>query len=79
LTLEGEVLGNVTPGRGQLLIVQELGGRRVDDEPHSGPAVGDDSGPYARMKPGFVINYWAVRSAKWTDTKRTPPAGPPFR
>ncbi|MCW2862194.1 MAG: hypothetical protein JWP48_3902 [Actinoallomurus sp.] len=36
-------------------------------------------GPYAEMKPGFVINYLAVRSAKWTDTKPTPPAELPFR
>ena len=35
-------------------------------------------GPYAEMKPGFVINYSATRSAKWTDTKPNPPAGLPF-
>jgi hypothetical protein len=35
-------------------------------------------GPYAEMKPGFVINYAAARSAKWTDTKPTPPAERPF-
>lgn len=35
-------------------------------------------GPYAEMKPGFVINYSAVRSAKWTDTKPKPPAQRPF-
>jgi hypothetical protein len=39
----------------------------------------EPGGPYAEMKPGFVINYLAVRSAKWTDTKPTPPAEPPFR
>lgn len=35
-------------------------------------------GPYAEMKPGFIINYWADRSATWTDTKPTPPADLPF-
>jgi hypothetical protein len=35
-------------------------------------------GPYAEMKPGFVINYWTVRSAKWTDTKPKPPAELPL-
>jgi hypothetical protein len=35
-------------------------------------------GPYAEMKPGFVINYQAVRSAKWTDTKPKPSAELPF-
>lgn len=34
-------------------------------------------GPYAEMKPGFVINYAAARSA-WTDTKPKPPAELPF-
>jgi hypothetical protein len=34
-------------------------------------------GPYSEMKPGFVINYTASRSAQWTDTKPTPPAGLP--
>jgi hypothetical protein len=36
-------------------------------------------GPYAEMKPGFVIDYWTDRSAEWTDTKPKPPAGLPFR
>lgn len=36
-------------------------------------------GPYAEMKPGFVINYLADRSVGWTDTKPSPPAGLPFR
>ncbi|NKZ06885.1 hypothetical protein [Actinomadura latina] len=31
-------------------------------------------GPYAEMKPGFVINYVAIRSSGWTDTKPKPPA-----
>ncbi|MGW3768018.1 CU044_5270 family protein [Actinomadura verrucosospora] len=35
-------------------------------------------GPYARMKPGFVIEYQAVRSAGWTDAKPKPPAELPF-
>jgi hypothetical protein len=35
-------------------------------------------GPYADKKPGFVIDYWTERSAKWTDTKPTPPAERPF-
>jgi hypothetical protein len=35
-------------------------------------------GPYAEMKPGFVINYSATLSAKWTATKPTPPADLPF-
>ncbi|HEX2313608.1 MAG TPA: hypothetical protein VHJ17_07750, partial [Thermomonospora sp.] len=35
-------------------------------------------GPYAEMKPGFVIYYNLLRSAAWTDTKPTPPAAPPF-
>lgn len=36
-------------------------------------------GPYAEMKPGFIINYIAYRSAGWTDTKPTnPPAALPF-
>ncbi|GAA4580377.1 hypothetical protein GCM10023194_08550 [Planotetraspora phitsanulokensis] len=35
-------------------------------------------GPYAEMKPGFVINYWTLRSAQWTDTKPKPPAELPF-
>jgi hypothetical protein len=35
-------------------------------------------GPYSEMKPGFVINYSACRSAKWTDAKPTPPPGLPF-
>jgi hypothetical protein len=35
-------------------------------------------GPYAEMKPGFVINYWTDRSAQWTDTKPKPPGELPF-
>lgn len=36
-------------------------------------------GPYAEMKPGFIINFTAYRSAGWTDTKpTTPPAALPF-
>ncbi|KAB2363165.1 hypothetical protein [Actinomadura montaniterrae] len=35
-------------------------------------------GPYAEMKPGFIIDYSAVRSARWTDTKPAPPARLPF-
>ena len=35
-------------------------------------------GPYADMKPGFIINYQTDRSADWTDTKPTPPPGRPF-
>jgi hypothetical protein len=35
-------------------------------------------GPYAQMKPGFIINYVAVRSMGWTDTKPKPPAKLPF-
>jgi hypothetical protein len=35
-------------------------------------------GPYSEMRPGFVINYSAARSVKWTDAKPTPPAGLPF-
>lgn len=35
-------------------------------------------GPYAEMKPGFVINYLANRSVGWTDTKPKPPAELPF-
>ena len=31
-------------------------------------------GEYAKMKPGFIINYQAVRSAAWTDAK---PGMPP--
>jgi hypothetical protein len=38
----------------------------------------EPGGPYAEMKPGFVINYWADRSAKWTDAKPNPTAGLPF-
>lgn len=36
-------------------------------------------GAYAREKPGFVINYLAVRSAGWTSTQLTPPARLPSR
>ncbi|MGI5205327.1 CU044_5270 family protein [Spirillospora sp. CA-108201] len=35
-------------------------------------------GPYAQMKPGFVIEYQAVRSAGWTDAKPKPPVKLPF-
>ncbi|NVI86933.1 hypothetical protein [Actinomadura sp. BRA 177] len=35
-------------------------------------------GPYAEMKPGFIINYVAVRSSGWTDAKPKPPAELPF-
>ncbi|GAA2119337.1 CU044_5270 family protein [Actinomadura alba] len=35
-------------------------------------------GRYAEMKPGFIIEYQAVRSTNWTDTKPTPPAELPF-
>ncbi|MFI0451501.1 CU044_5270 family protein [Actinomadura sp. 6N118] len=35
-------------------------------------------GKYSEMKPGFIIEYSTVRSAKWTDTKPTPPADLPF-
>ncbi|GLY74903.1 hypothetical protein [Actinoallomurus iriomotensis] len=36
-------------------------------------------GPYAEMKPGFIIDYVAYRSAGWTDTKPSPSAELPFR
>ncbi|GAA2629642.1 CU044_5270 family protein [Actinomadura fulvescens] len=35
-------------------------------------------GRYAEMKPGFVIEYQANRSAGWTDTKPKPPTELPF-
>ncbi|GAA4609160.1 hypothetical protein GCM10023195_36650 [Actinoallomurus liliacearum] len=35
-------------------------------------------GPYAEMKPGFIINYSVVRSSGWTDTAPKPPAELPF-
>jgi hypothetical protein len=36
-------------------------------------------GPYAEMKPGFIIDYVAYRSTGWTDDKpTTPPAALPF-
>ncbi|MEU8302335.1 CU044_5270 family protein [Actinomadura sp. NPDC048955] len=35
-------------------------------------------GPYSQMKPGFVIEYQAVRSAGWSDAKPKPPAELPF-
>ncbi|TDD75107.1 hypothetical protein E1293_28600 [Actinomadura darangshiensis] len=35
-------------------------------------------GRYSEMKSGFVINYVAVRSTGWTDTKPKPPAKLPF-
>ncbi|WP_131735801.1 hypothetical protein [Actinomadura roseirufa] len=34
-------------------------------------------GRYAEMKPGFIIEYQALRSAKWTDAKPVLPAEPP--
>ncbi|MFI0369259.1 hypothetical protein ACH35V_15355 [Actinomadura sp. 1N219] len=36
-------------------------------------------GPYAEMKPGFVIEYQASRSAGWTNAKPAPPVELPFR
>jgi hypothetical protein len=38
----------------------------------------EPGGPYAEMKPGFVIEYQAFRSAGWTDAKPKPPAELPF-
>ncbi|MCO5968594.1 hypothetical protein [Actinoallomurus soli] len=35
-------------------------------------------GPYAEMRPGFIINYSVIRSAGWTDTAPKPPADLPF-
>jgi hypothetical protein len=35
-------------------------------------------GPYTQMKPGFVIEYQAVRGAGWTDARPKPPAELPF-
>ncbi|RKS79554.1 hypothetical protein BZB76_1025 [Actinomadura pelletieri DSM 43383] len=35
-------------------------------------------GPYAEMKPGFIIEYQANRSAGWTDAKPKPPVDLPF-
>lgn len=35
-------------------------------------------GRYTEMRPGFIINYVAVRSTGWTDTKPKPPAELPF-
>ncbi|MEU5883178.1 hypothetical protein [Spirillospora sp. NPDC047279] len=35
-------------------------------------------GRYAEMKPGFIIEYSAVRSAEWTAVKPEPPAKLPF-
>ncbi|RFS86733.1 hypothetical protein D0T12_00050 [Actinomadura spongiicola] len=35
-------------------------------------------GPYAEMKPGFIIEYQANRSAGWTDAKPKPPVELPF-
>ncbi|MEU5994016.1 hypothetical protein ABZ806_34020 [Spirillospora sp. NPDC047418] len=35
-------------------------------------------GPYAGMKPGFVIGYGAQRSSGWSDARPKPPAEPPF-
>jgi hypothetical protein len=43
------------------------------------PLAAGPGGPYAEMEPGFVIDYLAVRSATWTDTKPSPPAALPFR
>jgi hypothetical protein len=36
-------------------------------------------GPYAEMKPGFIIDYVAYRSSGWTDIKPKPSAALPFR
>ncbi|MEV4005568.1 CU044_5270 family protein [Actinomadura sp. NPDC049753] len=38
----------------------------------------EPGGPYAEMKPGFVISYEADRSPRWTDAKPKPPAELPF-
>ncbi|MGI5325003.1 hypothetical protein [Actinomadura nitritigenes] len=35
-------------------------------------------GAYRSQAPGFVINYWLVRSSGWTDAKPKPPAKLPF-
>jgi hypothetical protein len=35
-------------------------------------------GAYRSQPPGFVINYWLVRSSGWTDSKPKPPAKLPF-
>ncbi|MEV4256861.1 hypothetical protein AB0J52_27175 [Spirillospora sp. NPDC049652] len=34
-------------------------------------------GPYAKLKPGAVLNYWILRQAGWTDSKPQPPADLP--
>ncbi|MFB4302112.1 hypothetical protein [Actinomadura sp. NTSP31] len=46
-----------------------LGGRDVLTRP---------GGAYRSQRPGFVINYWLVRSSGWTDAKPKPPAKLPF-
>ncbi|WP_019632357.1 CU044_5270 family protein [Actinomadura atramentaria] len=35
-------------------------------------------GPYTGMKPGFVVNYSAVRAMDWSDARPTTPTTPPF-
>ncbi|GAA0279571.1 hypothetical protein GCM10009527_089810 [Actinomadura nitritigenes] len=52
------------PATGQL-----LGSRDVLTRP---------GGAYRSQAPGFVINYWLVRSSGWTDAKPEPPAKLPF-
>ncbi|MVZ99002.1 hypothetical protein F8568_001090 [Actinomadura sp. LD22] len=52
------------PATGEL-----LGSRDVLDRP---------GGAYRSQPPGFVINYWLVRSSGWTDAKPKPPAKLPF-
>ncbi|MBD2891222.1 hypothetical protein amrb99_01250 [Actinomadura sp. RB99] len=52
------------PATGQL-----LGSRDVLTRP---------GGAYRSQPPGFVINYWLVRSSGWTDAKPKPPAKLPF-
>ncbi|WP_067825110.1 CU044_5270 family protein [Actinomadura kijaniata] len=36
-------------------------------------------GPYAQMKPGFIIEFQAVRSEGWSDTKPTPRPELPYK
>ncbi|OLT14181.1 hypothetical protein BJF79_03230 [Actinomadura sp. CNU-125] len=38
----------------------------------------EPGGPYRDREPGFVINYFVVRDAGWTDSEPEPPAKPPF-
>ncbi|REE98816.1 CU044_5270 family protein [Thermomonospora umbrina] len=35
-------------------------------------------GRYAEMRPGFIIDYWTVRAAGWTDTRPSPREASPF-